>query len=79
MRYWVNALCPVTDEVAKRSETTYGDYEEYDCSVCKRFQISGTALETIKKYDKDEKIALLSAARKQAEIVGGLPFINHIE
>ena len=49
---WVDDLCPMTDEPAKRLTKTTGDFSEFICPSCKRFRISHSALETLKRQNR---------------------------
>ena len=75
---WVNDQCPITDEPAKRLTKTTGDFSEYICPSCKRFRISHTALETLRRQNrtKDERAQLVVLATKLA--FNKPPFISTI-
>ncbi|RAZ88521.1 hypothetical protein DPM33_23640 [Mesorhizobium hawassense] len=79
METWIEADCPITDEPAARLEKTFGDYEEYRCPTCKHFRISGSAVESIKKYNVEAKLELLVLAKRLADPKGELPFVMNVD
>ena len=76
---WVDDLCPMSDEAAKRLTKTTDDFNEYICPSCKRFRISHSALETLRLQNptKDDRIEILMFATRLAGH-DKLPFISKI-
>ena len=60
--------CPITDEPAQENLETFPGYHEFECATCGRFQITQSALTTIKKgsYSKEARIGALQQALRIA-------------
>ena len=70
-------ICPISGDPAQSLPTT-GDYIELDCPTCGRFRISGSALKSMTELSRQEKEALLSKAKRDAQGGDGNPFIRDI-
>ena len=66
MTFTEPAICPVTDEAARRNVETTGDYEEFFCPSCGQFRISRTALLVIGTYPVEDRKDFLRKARRDA-------------
>ena len=77
MTFTEPAICPVTDEAARRNVEIAGDHEEFFCPSCGHFRISRTALLVIGTYlVKDRKDFLRKARRDAAP--GAVPMVANI-
>lgn len=70
-------ICPISGDPVDSLPTT-GDYIEFDCPTCGRFRISGSALESMTELSRQEKEALLSKAKRDAQGGDGIPFIRDV-
>ena len=73
----INDTCPISRDPAKAVLST-SDYYEFDCPNCGRFRISELALEHIAELSRQEREALLSQARSDAQGGDGIPLIRNI-
>ena len=78
MTFTEPAICPVTDEAARRNVEITGDHEEFFCPSCGHFRISRTALLVIGTYPVEDRKDFLRKARRDAA-PGAIPMVANIE
>jgi len=60
-----DATCPVCGGPAKQAERTTGDYQDFLCPECGQFLVSGTAMESIGKFEVRERQGFLANAKRE--------------
>ena len=74
----MSVQCPICDSLLGNSPTAWGDYSEYNCKRCGKFQITGSAEFELPALLKDDpnRIAALSYAVQQIQRTQGLAKVD---
>ena len=78
MTFTEHAICPITDEAARRNVETTGNHEEFFCPSCGQFRISRLALLVIGSYPVEDRKDFLRKARRDAA-PSVIPMVANIE